>query len=94
MVHAGVAHGLLRRHVRRRAQRNARRGESSLGARGRGERLRDAEVGQSRRVTDEEHVVRLDVAVHDAALVRECECARHVPQDAERLDQPGVGGVG
>ena len=34
----------------------------------------------------EQHVVRLDVAVHDAARVRVGQRARHVAQDPDRID--------
>ena len=55
----------------------------------RGERLRDAEVGDHRDAAGEQHVVRLDVAVDDAVLVRVRERARDVAQDAHRLGRRG-----
>ena len=85
VIDVRVAGGLLGRHVRRRADRRAdlreRRG-SGVGAR-RADRLRDAEVGDDRRAAREQHVVRLDVAVHDAALVRVRQRLRDVVQDAD-----------
>ena len=80
----GIARRLLGRHVRRRADRRAELRERRAGRRRRRGRdgLRDAEVGDDRRAPGEEDVVRLDVAVHDAALVRVGERARDVAQDA------------
>ena len=49
------------------------------------ERLGDAEVGDDRGAAGEEDVVRLDVAMDDAALVRVGERARDVAQDAHRF---------
>ena len=47
--------------------------------------FRDPEVGDDRRAAREQHVVGLDVAMHDAALVRVRQRLRHVAQDADRL---------
>ena len=47
------------------------------------DRLRDSEIGDDRGAAREQHVVRLDVAMHDAALVRVAECLRHVLQNAD-----------
>ena len=47
--------------------------------------LRDPEVGYRRAAPCEQHVVRLDVAMHDAVPVRELERARHVAQDPRGL---------
>ena len=52
---------------------------------GRTHRLGHAEVGHHRGATGEQHVVRLDVPVHHAGIVREGECARHFAQHAHRL---------
>ena len=49
------------------------------------ERLRDAEVGDHGGAAGEQDVVRLDVAVHDAALVRVGERLRDFAQDARSL---------
>ena len=48
-------------------------------------RLRDAEVRDDRVPAGDEHVVRLDVAVHDAARVRVRERVDDVAQDADRV---------
>src|SRR5436309_10972913 len=73
--------GLLRAHVMRRA--DVRAGARQLAARG---RLRDPEVGDHRQPVLVEHdVVGLDVAMHDAALVRVREGARHLYQDLPDL---------
>ena len=82
-----ISQRLLRRHVRRRANRGAQRRERvplGLGAGGR-ERLGDAEVGDHRRATRQQHVLRLDVAMHNAALVRIGQRLRDVAQNADRL---------
>jgi hypothetical protein len=52
----------------------------SAGARGRNG-FRDSEVGDGGAAAREQHVVRLDVAMHNAVTVRELERARHVAQD-------------
>ena len=46
------------------------------------ERFRDTEVSNERVLPREQHVLRLDVAVHDAAIVRVCERTGNVAQDA------------
>ena len=48
-------------------------------------RLRDAEVGDDRGAAGEQHVVRLDVAMDDAALVRVGERARDVARMRDDL---------
>ena len=66
----GVAFDLLRRHVVRRAEELAGRGE----VRAAGGDLGDAEVGDLRAVAfEEDDVRRLHVAMHDALRVREIE---------------------
>jgi hypothetical protein len=87
MVRGGIAGCLLGRHVRRRPDARAELGERAarrLRA-GRRERLGNPEVRDDRRITREQNVLRLDVAVHHAALVGVGECARHVPQHAHRF---------
>ena len=56
---------------------------------------RDAEIGEQRpaRVLLDQDVRRLDVAVHDAAPVREVECRAHFPHHPQHLleaDSPPV----
>ena len=69
MIDVRVGRDLLRRHVGRGADRHAERG---LGAGGGGvaQRARDAEIGDERVSVGEQHVVRLDVAMHDPGAVR------------------------
>ena len=95
MVDVGIGGGLLGRHVERRAERRAGVGErvpsrSPPRAPRRAERLGDAEVGDRGRAAGEQDVVRLDVAMHDAALVRVGERARDVLEDRDRLRAPGA----
>ncbi len=59
----GLARGLLRRHVRRRAECDADRGER-LAPGCLAHRLGDTEVGHQGMATREQHVVRLDVPMH------------------------------
>ncbi len=88
MIRARIAGGLLGRHVRRRPDARPHLGEGGLrvcrGLRVR-KRLRDAEVCHRRRTSGEQHVVRLDVAVHDAAGVRELERLGDVAKHADDL---------
>src|SRR6266480_186939 len=73
--------GLLRAHVMWRADGHP--GARELAAR---RRLRDAEIGDDGQPVLVEHdVVRLDVAVHDAAFVRVGQGARHLHQDLPDL---------
>src|SRR5206468_8407464 len=67
-VELRAADGLLRTHVERRAQREARLGET-FAARGR-HGPRDAEVGYERMPVREQDVFGLEVAVDDAFAVR------------------------
>jgi len=89
MIDLGIGRGLLGCHVQRRAERRAGVGEgraSSVStALGAAQRLGDAEIGNRGGAAGEQNVVRLDVAVHDAALVRIGECARDVLHDRHRL---------
>ncbi len=84
VVHGGIAGGLLRRHVGRRAERDPQRGERRL-LRGLGHRLRDSEVRHERVLPREQHVVGLHVAVHDALPVSVGERVTHVAQDPHRI---------
>ncbi len=74
---------LFRRHILRGAQQIARRGERLLG----GERLGDAEVGEDDSIAFlvDEDVVRLDIAMDDAATVRVGESIRRLRQVPEDL---------
>ncbi len=56
-----------------------------LSVRDAAQRFRDAEVGDDRGAAGQQHVVRLDVAMDDAALVRVRERARDVAQDAQHV---------
>ena len=90
MIGGRIPRRLLRRHVRRRPDRRAdlrhRDGLTRTHLRPRrADGLRNAEVRDDGRLTGEQHVVGLDVAVHDAALVRIHQRARHVAQDAYRF---------
>jgi hypothetical protein len=83
LVDRGIACGLLRRHVRGCAYRVTKLGKRvrrelarlarllrTLGpGGGGGQRFGNAEIQNCRRTSGEEHVVRLDVAVHDAIRV-------------------------
>ena len=87
MVNIGIARRLLRRHVRRRADRGANGGERAtrrVAANG-GDCLGDAEVGDRGASGGEQHVVGLDVAMHHAVRVRKGQSARHVAQDADHF---------
>ena len=85
-VRASVGRDVARRlfggHVRRGADRHSRRGQrrgARHGLRGRrGHRLGDPEVGHHGRALAEQHVLRFDVAVHDATTVRVRERPRDV----------------
>ena len=87
-IDAPIAARLLRRHVRRRSDRDAhsRQGRLDLDA-------RDAEVEQlhkGRNAAHEPQVCRLDVAVDYSARVRNAERFRHAPREryAVRERQP------
>jgi hypothetical protein len=84
MIHVGVSGGLLRRHVGRGAQRHAERGQGRLTAGG-GDRLGDAEIGHHGVTIGEQHVVGLDIAVHDTVAVGVGKGVYHLAQDLGRL---------
>ena len=84
LIDVGIARCLLGRHVRRRAEGGAELGDcrsASIEAR-RVDRLGNPEVGDDGDAIRDQHVLRLDVAVHDALVVRVCECARDVGEEA------------
>ena len=93
-----VASGLLGRHVGWRTDRHTHLCERRVGRlrSRRAQRLGDAEVGHHGRAAREQHILRLDVAVHDAARVRIGERLGHIAQNAERFDggQCAVGDAG
>jgi hypothetical protein len=89
VIDLGVGRGLLRRHVRGRAHRDARGGEPGRGARRMparlAERLGHAEVGDETVMPAHHHVVRLDVPVEHLLLVGVCQRVHHIPDQAECL---------
>ena len=86
-IHVAVACDLLRRHVCRCPDGHSRlRQRRTATHRARcGQRLGDAEVRHHRRAMRQQHVVRLDVAMHDAARVCVRQRARDVAQNADAL---------
>ena len=83
-----IGRRLLRRHVGRRAERDARGGEL-LPPGGLAHRLGHAEVGHQGVPAGEHHVVRLDVAVHHARRVRVGQRVGHLEQDPDRVVRSG-----
>ena len=81
MVDVGLAHGLLRRHVVRRADGQAHGGEL-LAPRG-AHRLGHAEVGDQGVALGDQDVVGLDVAVDDPPPVRVRQGLRDFAQDGD-----------
>ena len=87
MIHARVGACLFASHVGGRAECDAHRCHAG-GAIGRGiDRLGHAKVRDHRAATGEQHVVGLDVAVHDAVFVRVRECACNLAQQSHRLGE-------
>ncbi len=87
MIRRRIADRLLGRHVGRRSNRGAAvrdRPDARFGC-GSRDGLRNAEVGDHRGVTGEQHVVRLDVAMNDILLVGVRQRARDVAQNAHAL---------
>ncbi len=80
-VRLGLARGLLRAHVGRRAHRDARLGEVLPACHA--DRLRDPEVGDQRFALVQHHVLGLDIAVHHPMPMRIVERGRHVPRDLQ-----------
>ena len=84
-VERSAAGGLLRAHVRRRADRHPRDGEHAPARRA--DRPSDPEVADHRVAGFEQDVLRLDVAVHKPVAVGVAQRVRHFPCDLERLVQ-------
>ncbi len=84
MIYVAFARGLLRRHVRRRPQRDAFAGERRVLAR-LADGLRDAEVHHDRMPAREHDVVGLHVAMHDLVLVCVGERVGDLGREAQRL---------
>ena len=89
-VHVGaagdgaLAHGLLGRHVVRRAERHAGLGHPAAAA-GAGDGQRDAEVGHQRLAVVQQDVLRLDVAVDHPVPVGVVERGGHLGGQAHRV---------
>ena len=90
MIDVASPAGLLRCHVRRRAERDAFAGERRILARV-ADRLRDAEVHDDRMPAGEHDVVRLDVAMDDAVRVRVGERLGDLRGEAQRLRRSAAG---
>ncbi len=84
MVDVRIGGRLLGRHVGRGAKGESERGEMPTTARG-AHRLGHAEIGNDRVARGQEHVVRLDVPVHDAVGVGVGQRVPHFAQDSQRL---------
>ena len=84
VVGVGIARRLFRRHVGRGAHYHAGHGDPHLLDGGPGQRLGDAEVGDQRVPAGEQHVARLDVAVHDAVLVGQRQRVHDAAEHAHR----------
>ena len=89
VVERRIAARLLRRDVGGCAEADAGLGDATLSVAplGGGERLADPEVEHDRAAVEEHHVLRLDVAVHDAFAVRVRERARYLLEDARDVDE-------
>ena len=86
VVHTGIGARLLGRHVRRCAERHAERRHAAVLRVARGaQRLRDAEIRDHRAAAREQHVVGLDVAVHDSVFVRIRERGGDLAQHANGM---------
>ena len=86
VIHGRIGTRLFGRHVRRCAECHAhRRGVAALAVARRRDGLGDPEVGDHGAAAGQQHVVRLDVAVHDATIMRIRERRRDLAQQADRL---------
>jgi len=84
VVGGGVAGGLLRCHVRRRAEHDPN-GRDAGGIGGRRKCLGDAEVGDRRVTPGEENVLRFDVAMNDPVLVCVGESVGHLLKQTQGI---------
>ncbi len=84
MVDVRVSCGLLRSHVRWRAECNSR-GRQLLTARCLAHCLRYAEVGDQSVTPGEHHIVWLYVPMNHFALVSVCQSINHISKDADSL---------
>ena len=86
MIHDGISTDLLGCHVCGSPERDACCGHALCnGAGGRAERLSHTEIGDNGRSVSEQHVVRLDVAMDKASLVRERQRLCDIAKDLRRL---------
>src|SRR5687767_11749585 len=81
MIEHWIRDDLLWCHVSRRSERNAQRRHETSGSRGSRDSLRYPEIRYLRVVLREKDVVRLDVTMYDAALVRVRERREHVAKN-------------
>src|SRR5688572_7995963 len=81
MVEHWISDDLLWCHVSRSSERNTQRRHETSRSCGSGDRLRDPEIGHLRVVLREKDIVRLDVTMYDAPLVRVRECRQHVAEN-------------
>ncbi len=85
-VRSRSAAGLFGAHVLRSTEGHPGVGDRAVGREVRRQRPRDAEVSEQRiSLGRQEDVLRLDVAVNHAVLVRIVEGARDLPRDPERI---------
>jgi hypothetical protein len=93
----GVAAHLLRRHVARRARQDRTRGRRRVFRRrsrrcGIEEHCETEVEDLHAAVPREEHVLGLEVSMHDATVVRRAKAARHLHRDVERhIDRQRAG---
>jgi hypothetical protein len=90
MIERRITSRLLGRNVRRRSQahanlRDAHDGRFVLGRRRADQRLADTKVEYDRLAVKEHHVLRLDVAMHDAFAVRILQRTRHLLENGRNV---------
>jgi hypothetical protein len=89
--HRSVGVDLLGAHVRRRAEGGRRKRQALVPT---CNRASDAEISEKRVIFLQEHVLWLDVAMDDAAAMRESECIRDLSGEANGfLDRQGPDGA-